>query len=799
MDARWLTAVASITVSLFLTLFAAMVPAAAQSTGSVSGVVADETGAPLAGVSVTLRRSTIFAGHLTHTSADGRFEVPDLSLGEYTLDAALDGFAQLRRTVWVAAGEPARVSITLALASLVDQVTVTASRTGESDPLTTPIAVTALPKRELNQLSVQSIDHVAGLAPGVTFSQLAGYGQVTIRGIGTNAVFAGSDPSSAVYLDGVYLARPTMLLTDFLNLDRIEVLRGPQGTLFGRNSVGGAIHLISRPPPVSREAFATVTVGNYDKRRFEGGAGGPIVGNRVLGSVALLRGTRHGVVQDLDHADRPLGGEDVTAMRGQVRMLMPPRADLLVQGDFLHQDPIPLVYSKVLAAKPGFRVDNPAALHAVRTSSPARSRNVQGGGSARLTLQLSPSITLASLTALRRLDYDVIADTDITELHILETRIQEQHRQLSEELTLTGRSRRTEWIAGLFLFGEHDEQPSAVRVLSSGVENRFSPRIDADARAAFGQMTVSVGRRLSLVGGARYLTEEKRIETAGALYRLDTETLAGAPGYAYTDLITYDAWTPKLGLNFRAGDDTLMYGSATRGFKSGGFNFTSPEPGRGFAPEYAWSYEAGVKAGRADGQGQFRLAAFYNDYTDLQVQSVLRPGVLDITNAAAATIRGIEVEATARLRRSIDVGGFVTWLDARYDRYVAVGAGGVTRDVAGHRLNNAPQWSTRAWLAHAIEAGRIGTIELRGDSTWQSQVFFTPFNDSVERQPLYGLLYLHAALKPTNGPWSLAFYGRNLANAAYITSTSTSPPPAIGGRPGEPRQFGVSLSVGYRR
>ena len=164
------------------------------------------------------------------------------------------------------------------------------------------------------------------MRPSVTFSQNTGFGQLTIRGIGTNAIFAGSDPSSAVYVDGVYQARPAMDLTDFLDVERVEVLRGPQGTLYGRNAVGGAMNVLTKSPPHELEAGSRLIFGNDQEFRAEAYVGGPLVDGKVTGSAALLRGVRKGFVRDLDHPDHPLGGEDVKAARGKVRVALGTRA-----------------------------------------------------------------------------------------------------------------------------------------------------------------------------------------------------------------------------------------------------------------------------------------------------------------------------------------------------------------------------------------------------------------------------------------------------------------------------------------
>jgi iron complex outermembrane receptor protein len=274
-----------------------------------------------------------------------------------------------------------------------------------------------------------------------------------------------------------------------------------------------------------------------------------------------------------------------------------------------------------------------------------------------------------------------------------------------------------------------------------------------------------------------------------------TPTVLPATSYSYHDEIESNAWTPRFGLESQLFPGALAYISATRGFKTGGFNLTSPVPGRGFAPEWAWSYEAGLKKTIGQDQAWFSVAAFQADYSDLQVQTAIAPGVIDISNAAEATIRGLETEGRVQITPSVRGGGHLAWLEARYDRYLAVGVGGVTGDVAGRRLSNAPEWSGRLWLEWSRLLPRATRLLLRADTRWQSTVFFTPFNDDVQRQSPYALLDVTAQYGPRAGAWTAGVFARNLTDAGYITGTFSSPPPAIGGRPGDPRQVGLQLTL----
>ena len=227
----------------------------AQPSAQVTGSVTDTTGLPLAGATITLRGAS---DRVTQTDSEGQFDVQSLPEGEYELTATLPGFAPARQTARLTSAQRLVISLTLTVL-ILERTVVTAARTGEADVQNIPMAVSVLPADELARMQDHTVEHIAGRAPGVTFSQNTGRAQVTIRGIGTNSVLPGSDPSSPVYLDGVYLARPAMVLADFLDLDRVEVLRGPQGTLYGRNSLGGAINLITKPPTGDKEAAFRVS------------------------------------------------------------------------------------------------------------------------------------------------------------------------------------------------------------------------------------------------------------------------------------------------------------------------------------------------------------------------------------------------------------------------------------------------------------------------------------------------------------------------------------------------------------
>ena len=254
----------------------------------------------------------------------------------------------------------ATLDVVLAMSAFSERVTVTATKTGAADIQSTPIAITALPARTIEQLGVERVEGLAGFVPSVTVSQSpVGTPLVTIRGIGSNSAVAGADPSSTIHLDGVYLARPAMASMDLLDVERVEVLRGPQGTLYGRNSVGGAINIVTRQPTDTLETRVRLTAGNYDKLRAEGALSGPLVKHKVMGAFAFLRGSRDGFVEDLDHPDHALGSEDTWAGRGQLRVVFGTHGELLMSGDYGRFTGTPLTLCQADPGEAGVHLRQP--------------------------------------------------------------------------------------------------------------------------------------------------------------------------------------------------------------------------------------------------------------------------------------------------------------------------------------------------------------------------------------------------------------------------------------------------------
>jgi iron complex outermembrane receptor protein len=678
----------------------------------------------------------------------------------------------------------------------VEDVIVTATKMGATRLQDTPLAVTALTSSALESTGIKDVRDLASLVPNLLVTQNASFSQVYIRGIGSNNVFAGSDPSSTIHLDGVYLARPASYLTNFLDVERIEVLRGPQGTLYGRNSVGGTINVISRTPGNTVEGKAQVTVGNYNLRRGEAYISGPIVTDKVAGSLSVLATRRDGYLKNVLPGVGDADDENTQGVRGQLRFTPDPVLDITLRADYMHSDDALAGYVKVLQA-----TTDPIAnsilgdYFKIDTNIRSASRRTQQGVAAEINVDLSEGMKLKSLTSYRENVLRQVGDTDGTALNVRRTDQYENQHQVSQEFNLTGKAQALSYILGGYVFQEKINVFSTVTTFPS-VAASFGPTVNTSAMAGFGQGTYALTDKLSFTAGVRYTHERKAFDQ----YAINTNPQTGATLATYPRRYSligrYNAWTPKFDIEYRAMEHVLLYVSATKGFKSGGFNFSSVNTTQGFAPETLWSYEGGAKVDLFRQALRVNASVFHYDYKNLQVQSFLSPGVVDITNAANATVDGVELEVQARPSDKIQLGGNVAYLDAQYKDYTnALKAGNIPFNASGNKLNLAPEWAYTVYAQVNVPLG-AGSGFVRAEYNYRTRQYFTAANSGLDTQAAYGLVNASVGYNLPGDHIQLLLFGRNLANKQYITSTATFTA-GVAGRVGEPRTYGLRAIYKY--
>jgi iron complex outermembrane receptor protein len=700
-----------------------------------------------------------------------------------------------------------------------NEVVVTADRTGLRALQDTPMAVSVVGGSLIESQGLHTLKDLTVYVPNLAVSRNVGGSIVSIRGIGSNG---GSDPSVATQVDGVYIGNSTSF-TDFYDVERVEVLRGPQGTLYGRNTTGGTINFISRRPSSQFGGRVQFSYGNYDSIEASGYLTGPL-GENVAASLALTYRGRDGFFENIVPGERDVDSAGNGGARLQVRWDVSPDIDATTRIDYFEADQSIESYDHLLApvAFAAPLANSLVGSYRAVAINGDQSIDLQTGGiSEEINWRVGDRVTLTSLTSWRRFKSTAFNDNDATEVAALQFRSQADTRQFTQEFNLRYVSDRFTAVTGLYYFHSDDqpvshvEQPPSVATPANrAVIRDASPTLETSSLAAFAQLSYEIVPNLSLIVGARYTTEKTSFDQNFQTTSLNPATPGAiAPGFPILFSVDRrdDAFTPKFGLDFHITEDIMLYASATRGFKSGGFNGQATNPATaGYAPELIWSYETGLKTEWLDRRLRVNLTGFYYDYTDLQVRQLLGPGNSVIANAASATVKGIELEINARPTPDLQIGLIGSYLNARYDSFPTVAlaggfapyipnqncVGGVcTIDASGNYLSDAPKWSG---LISVDYTPRIGAHQLRFhvDYSHRSRRFFDPSNVAIASQDDYGLLNANINFGPPGEGWQVGLWGRNLTNAHYYQTVSGNGL-APGAIVGDPLTYGVRLGFSW--
>jgi iron complex outermembrane receptor protein len=678
----------------------------------------------------------------------------------------------------------------------LEEITVTAERR-EASLQDTAIAITAFSGEELLRSGIETSEQLSGFTPGLNIQRDV-IGKVVIRGIGTENFTIAGDPGVAIAYDGGYIARSSVAIFDLFDLERVEVLRGPQGTLYGRNATGGAINFISRKPTDEFELSFLGDVGDYGKTRFEGAISGPIAEDRLLGRLSAMIHERDGytdnVFPNVGRGLDELDTKDLWAARGQLRWLASDRVTVDIKADVYRDDSNPIPYKYVadpLIYFGGVPFPNPLA-DQLRTVSQGFELDIPGfdltvpdegtwdqtGLQATVDWELSPGLALRSITAYREIEFDWLNDGDGIEAYLVNYFQSDESEQLTQEFQLVSDGDgRFNWVAGLFFLTEDAESFIGIP-LPLGADLPLAILINGEsettAYAAFGEASYYLTDRLRLTLGARFSREEKEVDY------FDDRSSLGGPAAGFTGDESWSAFTPKLGLDYFVNDDVMLYGSLTNGFKSGGFNLLAIQPS--YDEEEVWSFETGIKSRFADGRVQLNAAAFYYAYDDLQVGKIVNLNAV-IENAAEATIYGAEVELRALVTDEFQVDASLSLLETEYDEFVTEDKdlpGAPEVSLAGNELPRAPGVTGSLSGLYTIPLGNGGAIELWGNWQYTGSQFFTPFNRASFEQDGYDLLNARVTYVTPSGRWQFSLYGENLGDEEYFTNALESGVPTPG-------------------
>ncbi len=683
---------------------------------------------------------------------------------------------------------------------ILEEIIVTATRreTGMQD---IPMSINAFSGERIKEGGVQNLVDLQQMAAGVHVAKIIGTTRVAIRGIGSNLDSAGAESGAAVYRDGVYLAQRTDLGMGFFDVERIEVLRGPQGTLYGRNATGGAISIISGRPTSEFEAGGELTYGNYDLFRTEGYVSGPLLGDKVLARFAFGTGDNDGYTPNI-YDGRTYNNEDYAGARASFTFLPTDRLTIDVKADAARDDGVTLLTVARGRANLPIGFEELGGIlpegRAINQNSTNASDKEAWGLSGQIE-QAFDTATLRSVTAYRKVTTSSAFDLDGGDADILATINTAGFRQFSQEITLasTGDSD-LNWLLGGYYFNGRETGTSEVPipVLGFTIFGEIAG-IKTDAYSGFAEINYMAVENLTLTVGGRFSYEKKSIDQSSST--AGSETLEDS----------WNNFSPSASLHYDISDDISAYTTFSKGFKAGGFN-AAVFQGRAYEPEKVTNYEFGLKTSLLDGRLQANLSAFYMDYSNLQVLvRRLGPGgttINAVDNAASAIIKGIEFDFVARPTDRLKLDGNLAYLDATFDEYLANDRhrGNEAFDVSGNQIPNAPEFSFNLGVTYDQPIGDWGIARLHGDYAYSGRIFFSPFgfDSPLESQKAYSLVNASIALEPNDSVWRIKAWVKNLTDELVAGRVAEVPPGGLTGPLQSiayqtPRTYGVTVSFTF--
>jgi iron complex outermembrane receptor protein len=688
----------------------------------------------------------------------------------------------------------------------LDRVMVTARRRNEGLQQV-PLSVTALDAAELQSRGAEDLGALGAAVPNLTL--YAGRGVTTgtitahIRGVGQSDTRWGFEPGVGVYVDDVYLARPQAGLLDILDVDRIEVLRGPQGTLYGRNTIGGAIKYVTSRIDDDFSGNVAMAIGDHARRDLRGAVNLPM-DERLRTRVAFGSFDRGGFGKNLVTGEQ-VSAKEVTVVRVTADWLPSDYVDVRLAYD-RYRDRSGVRGAKRLVVNPydplppndnGFDVQN---------GMPNVDQADTQGASATVDWEINTHWRLKSITAHHDGSSHGNTDFDTLPLPIVDLSRRLFDEQLSQEFQLHWNTARAHAIGGLYYF---DGEAGAQGYINTFGASFFGSGgvVKTRGAALYGDLGLDLSDKLGVEVGLRYTSERKTAVVLTQGYTDATFTTPnGVVAADFTAAKTFNSLMPRINVSYRLTRDAMLYSQVSRGFKSGGYNIDAntrfaPRSALPFAAETVTSYEFGAKTQWLDGRLTCNAAVFHNDYRDIQLSvptsfdsngdGIDDDFFDDFTNAGAGTINGAELEVAAQTGKHLKWLGHVGFLDAKFDEYISAGV-----DIAGsQRFPDAPRW-TSGLSAIADIPLPAGSLSARIDGFYQSKVYPTPDLDEAIAQDGYALWNASLAWRSPRETWQVALRGQNLTNKEYrVTGASLPFLGIVTGFYGPPRT--VSLSLTY--
>ena len=703
-----------------------------------------------------------------------------------------------------------------------EEIVVTA-RKREENVQEVPVAVTVVTSDELEEAAAADISELQQQVPNLAVYQ--GRNQSTtltafLRGIGQADPLWGVDPGVGLYIDDVYIARAQGALLDVYDVGRIEVLRGPQGTLYGKNTIGGAIKYVSRPLTDEPTGMVALSLGEHNTRDLRTSFGGALIPGKLRGKIAFASLNHDGYGTNL-FTGRDVSDRKTMAARGGLDWLLNDNWKIAFSADYTKDDAEPKGYQRLTANRlcPAFGIT--CAPNGSRWDTQSGLAPLNGtesmGGSVVVSAALNSAWDFKAISAYRESDSKNNIDFDTTPARIVDVSATYYDEQLSQELQfvydaggkLTG-------VLGAYYFD--GEAGGLVKNIFANVQfGTTNGRTLTDSLALFGDGSYSISDRWTLNGGLRATRETKNGIAFNAGYANDQFATPTAILANYDKKATFDSIAPKIGIDYQVSDNVLTYFSASRGFKSGGFNVRAqstafPLSAEPFDDEILDVGEIGVKSVLLENSLVLNVAAFHGKYQDIQVSTFTAydangDGVEEsffgnFLNAGNATMNGVEVEFDHSVRNInwLNFNGYLSWLDLEPDEFLDENRDGF---VDTQVITNAPEWTAglRANFDFPV-AGGLLTASVGG--SYRSEATLTNEGGAFAGQPVrpitedaYTLYDAWVSWLSPSSTWRFGLNAKNLTDEAYLTNGYNIP--ALGiltGSYGAPRT--VLATVEYR-
>lgn len=687
-------------------------------------------------------------------------------------------------------------------------IIVTARRRDER-LIDVPIAVTAISGAALEARGALDLTDVQSVAPNVTLetsratnSTLSAF----IRGIGQQDPVSGFEQGVGIYLDDVYLNRPQAAVLDIYDVERIEILRGPQGTLYGRNTIGGAVKYVTRRLPETTEVKLRGTVGTYKQADLVASLSTPL-GDIARIGVSGARLTRGGFGDNLTTGLSNYN-KDLWAARGTLELGGQGAPVLIrVSGDYTRDKSNPRGGHRLITS---FLTGAPVLGDVYDTRGGLNNpvQDIEAYGVAfNVTAELADGLTLRSISSWREddsaspIDFDALpaSDLDVPGLYL--------NSQISQEFQLLLDKGRFNGMVGFYYLSAQADTAFDVRLFTTlaGLTAFTRADVDTETYAVFGDFTFDITDQLSVSAGGRYTWDERRAKILRQNYLGGGSPIFGGAGVAFGAPATnfsgarsFNKFTPRVSISFKPTPDHNIYASFSQGFKGGGFDprgvgVNAPDLNANgtredseiaaflsFRPESVDSYEIGYKASLFDRRLSLALAAFRMDYSDVQIpgsSGCVVNGLPTfcgvITNAGKARFQGVELEATARVTDGLTLSGALGYIDAEYKEYITQIAGRGPVDVAAFReVQNTPKLTATGTIAYTTALGS-GDLGLSTTASYRSKTFQFEIPNPFLDQDGYALLDASVVYTADGGRWSLGLHGKNLTDKQYKTSGYT--------------------------